>query len=96
MIFLFILMTGLTPIASVSESKYTDIIATNRIYYYVIVARNAIGNSSISNCESVTVEGPWQNKKIIPGFELFITIIGIITITIIYLRKKNFCKQLKS
>ncbi|MGQ4873164.1 MAG: FG-GAP-like repeat-containing protein [Promethearchaeia archaeon] len=49
------LTSGLSPIASVSVSHYTDNITINGTYYYVIVAGNAAGNSSISNCENVTV-----------------------------------------
>lgn len=44
----------LTPIAIVFESHYTDTIFINGTYYYVIVAGNEAGNSSISNCESVS------------------------------------------
>ncbi|NVM55016.1 MAG: hypothetical protein HWN66_15025, partial [Candidatus Helarchaeota archaeon] len=51
-------VVGLTPIASVSESNYTDTLVTNGIYYYVIVAGDAWANGSISNCENVTVAIP--------------------------------------
>jgi uncharacterized protein YycO len=47
---------GLTPIATISVSDYQDAIINSDIYYYVIVAGNATGNSSISNCESVVVD----------------------------------------
>ncbi len=49
---------GLTPIAAVSSTNYTDIIATNRYYWYVIVAGNAVKNGSISNSEYVKVAHP--------------------------------------
>ncbi|MBD3227373.1 MAG: hypothetical protein GF329_04220 [Candidatus Lokiarchaeota archaeon] len=46
---------GLTPIGNVSESNYTDIVSDDGygMYFYTIVAENTVGNSSISNCESV-------------------------------------------
>lgn len=46
-------VAGLTPIAAVSGTSYTDTINQNGTFYYVIVAENSIGNSSISNCQSV-------------------------------------------
>ncbi|NVM27244.1 MAG: VCBS repeat-containing protein [Candidatus Helarchaeota archaeon] len=51
-------ISGLTPIATVVESNYTDILSINGYYFYVIVAGNTLGNSSISNCENVTVAIP--------------------------------------
>ncbi|NVM55015.1 MAG: PQQ-binding-like beta-propeller repeat protein [Candidatus Helarchaeota archaeon] len=51
-------VSGMTPIVTVSESSYIDTLTTNGTYYYVIVAGNVVGNSSISNCENVTVELP--------------------------------------
>ncbi|NVM30419.1 MAG: lamin tail domain-containing protein, partial [Candidatus Helarchaeota archaeon] len=49
---------GLTPIASPSVNYHQDTLTNNGTYYYVIVAENTIGNSSISNCENVTVAIP--------------------------------------
>jgi len=46
---------GLTPIAKVSETSYADVVTGNGTYYYAIVAENMYGNSSISNCQGVTV-----------------------------------------
>ncbi|MFX0098492.1 MAG: PKD domain-containing protein [Candidatus Hodarchaeota archaeon] len=52
-------VSGLTPIMSVSDSNHSDSSTANSTtYFYAIVAGNATGNSSISNCESVTVEIP--------------------------------------
>ena len=48
-------VTGLTPIATVNSSNYTDIISLNGIYHYVIITGRLSGNSSISNCENITV-----------------------------------------
>ncbi|NVM54375.1 MAG: VCBS repeat-containing protein, partial [Candidatus Helarchaeota archaeon] len=47
-------VVALTPIATVSESKYTDTVLVPGIYYYVIVAGNSTMNGSISNCEKIT------------------------------------------
>jgi parallel beta-helix repeat protein len=47
--------TGLTPIANLSGSLYTDTNLTNGIYYYAVVALNGSGYSAISNCVSVQV-----------------------------------------
>jgi hypothetical protein len=51
-------VSRLVPLATVSTSYYTHNITKNGIYYYVIIAENSIGNSSISNCENVTVGIP--------------------------------------
>lgn len=48
---------GLMPIAVVADGNYTDTIIIDGTYFYVVVAGNATENSSISNCENVTV---WQ------------------------------------
>ncbi|TFF85845.1 MAG: hypothetical protein EU551_03150, partial [Promethearchaeota archaeon] len=48
-------ITGLTAIAKVSDSNYTDSVLTDGDYYYVIVGANDEHNGSISNCENVTV-----------------------------------------
>jgi len=48
-------VNSLTPIATIFQSNYTDIIGVSGTFYYVIVASNPSRNSSISNCRSVTV-----------------------------------------
>jgi len=48
-------VVGLTPIAMVSGLSYTDKITQNGTFYYVIVAANLMGNTSISNCQNVTM-----------------------------------------
>jgi hypothetical protein len=49
---------SLTPIATTTQNSYTDTPPGSGTYYYVIVAKGAIGNSSISNCENVQVVLP--------------------------------------
>ncbi|NVM27245.1 MAG: hypothetical protein HWN65_00275 [Candidatus Helarchaeota archaeon] len=61
---------GLTPITAVTESTFTDIITDIGIYYYVIVTGNDLGNSSISNCENVTVGIPPVLAPIIPLIDI--------------------------
>ncbi len=43
----------LTPIATLTTSYYVDTLSAEGYFYYVIVAGNAAGNSSRSNCEYV-------------------------------------------
>lgn len=49
---------SITNLATVALSFYNDNELGNGIYYYVIIAHNETGNSSISNCESVEVVFP--------------------------------------
>ncbi|MFX1296611.1 MAG: hypothetical protein ACFFD2_17360 [Promethearchaeota archaeon] len=52
----------LTPVGTARGNYSEDTVPTNGTYYYVIVAGNLYGNSSISNCENITislvVDGP--------------------------------------
>ncbi|TFG05899.1 MAG: hypothetical protein EU536_00715 [Promethearchaeota archaeon] len=48
----------LSPIANTTELTFNDTIDQNGIYYYAIVAGDEYRNSSISNCEWVTVAIP--------------------------------------
>ncbi len=59
-------LDGLTPINQTSDLNYTDIITANGVYFYVIVVKNAIGSSSISNCENVTVAIPLKAPDLDP------------------------------
>ncbi|NVM31801.1 MAG: right-handed parallel beta-helix repeat-containing protein, partial [Candidatus Helarchaeota archaeon] len=47
---------ALLPIATVNQTNYTDVHFIDGIYHYVVVAGNPGYNSSLSNCENVTVE----------------------------------------
>jgi len=58
-------IANLTPIAAVPSTNYTDNININGWYYYVIVAGNAIKNSSISNCEMVHIIIPIDAPSLI-------------------------------
>ena len=49
---------GLTPIGNTVTTSYDDILPAEGLYFYVIVANNFVGNSTLSNCESVDYELP--------------------------------------
>jgi hypothetical protein len=74
---------GMIPIAIVTTSSYQDIINTEGTYFYVIVAGNTAGNTTISNVESVTIKFPGG----IPGFNSISIVFGLIALIIAYLPK---------
>jgi len=90
-------VAGMTPIAVVSDSKYSETLTTNGIYYYVIVAANSSGNSTISNCESVTVSITAPTlPAIIPGFTwiaLLLVFIILVSATFLSKQRKNSMPQ---
>ena len=57
---------GLDPIAVSSENNYTDTLSLNGDYYYVVIASDGFGNSSISNCRSVEVRIPLDTPTLAP------------------------------
>jgi hypothetical protein len=48
-------ISGLTAIANLTALTYHDNITINGTYYYVVTARNASGESSISNCVNISI-----------------------------------------
>ena len=48
----------LVPIMTTEETVAQDTIRTNGTYYYVVVAGNQYGNSSVSNCIHVEISPP--------------------------------------
>jgi hypothetical protein len=61
-------VSGLAPLAAVSQCGYQDRLVRNGTYYYAIVTGNLTGNSSISNCESVRAElilHTWINLSVL-------------------------------
>ncbi len=44
---------GLTPVATITQNEYTDTLTSAGTFYYVVVAKGALGESAISNCKSV-------------------------------------------
>ncbi|MHA1266343.1 MAG: FG-GAP-like repeat-containing protein [Candidatus Helarchaeota archaeon] len=77
---------GLTPIATTTNSFYQDTITAEGTYYYVIVAGNPAGNTSISNVESVIVDFPGGE---IPSFTIIWLFIGVILTSIPLYRKRR-------
>jgi uncharacterized delta-60 repeat protein len=69
-------IAGLQPKYVVTESEYIDTLTIETTYYYVIVAAIGPVNSTISNCESVTV----STSDGIPGFEFAILLIGVLAL----------------
>ena len=82
---------GLNPIAKVLQSNYIDNITRNGQYFYVIVAENNLGNSTMSNQVSVEVAIPGEG---IPAFEFFFAILYIIVVVMIGRRKDRSLKIL--
>jgi len=67
---------GLTPIGETVTSFYVDTLPTEGTFNYVIVAKNFVGNSTLSNCESVVY---------VPAIYEFSTISGLILATFAFL-----------
>ncbi|MCK5410130.1 MAG: hypothetical protein KAJ30_07680, partial [Candidatus Heimdallarchaeota archaeon] len=63
-------VNNLIPNTSVSSSEYIDTLASDGIYYYVIVAENLAGNGSHSNCQYVEVKFPVIEDPFIEDPEL--------------------------
>lgn len=72
---LIISTSNMVPLTRVSTSSFQDTVNTSGIYYYVIVATNLEGNSSLSNCESVSIT---ITSLLIPQGMLNIILTGVI------------------
>ena len=83
-------IAGLTPLVFMDTSihTYTDNSFVNVTFYYVIVAGGILLNSSISNCENVTVEFTEGGLEI-PAFELGFLILGLSLLVLVGIRKKS-------
>jgi hypothetical protein len=68
-------LSGLIPLKAVSSNYTTDEVLGAGTYYYVIVAGNLYGNSTISNCQSKSITDEGDG---IPGFELLPTLITLL------------------
>ncbi len=80
-------ISGMIPLASTNTTTYQDLtITTDDIYFYVIVAGSPLWNTSISNCQPVTVS---LQSGGIPGFGLCLALLGFCLITLVHLRKKK-------
>lgn len=75
-------VNGMGSIAKSSNSSFTDTVMLDNNYFYVIVAENIAGNSSISNCESVLVKLTGDQSRGISGYNtlVLITIVSIVSL----------------
>jgi hypothetical protein len=87
--------SGLPPIGMTSLNYSKKTVSTSRTYYYVIIASNSISNSSISNCENITISqgeiggisnGEWIYFVIIPA-------LIVIPMLLLYRRQKKKIKK---
>lgn len=68
-------LSGLTALASVARSPYTDTLTNAGTYYYVVIATNIYGDSAISNCVKMEFTGG------IAGFDvLLLTCVSVICV----------------
>lgn len=81
---------GLIPLVFYDTSihTYTDVNWVNGTYYYAIIAGGILLNSSISNCENVTVAFPSGGPGI-PAFELGFVFLGISLLMLFSIRKRS-------
>jgi len=77
----------LDPISTVSTNTIFDTLPSTGIYYYVVVADNAIFNSSLSNCVYVEYKLVHVREFVIPIS--IMTIVAILVITLGIRRKRN-------
>ncbi len=65
---------------------------TNGTYYFIVVAYNVNGDFTLSNCIEIIVAIPPSEpskEPVIPGYSLFIFIMGIIVISAIIIKRKR-------
>lgn len=79
---LIISTSDMVPLTRVSTSSFQDTVNTSGIYYYVIVATNLEGNSSLSNCENVSIT---ITTLLIPQGMLNIILTGVIGVLFLVL-----------
>jgi len=87
-------VAGLTPIANLTATTFTDSITADGTFYYVVVAVNATSASAISNVEFVTVAIP----PVLPlsGTQLFeIGFGGVIGLMVVALVVEGVLKRRK-
>ena len=83
-------IAGLSPFLSVDTSihTYTDNSFVNGTFYFVVVAGGILLNSSISNCENVTIK-IGGGGIFIPAFEFGFLILGLSLLVLLGIRKRN-------
>ena len=78
----------LTPITDTSSDEYIDTLPTEGIYYYVIVAENDLGNSTISNCLYIEYTIPTLSEILIP-VGIILGFISIPMVLALHKKRKN-------
>ncbi len=63
-------VSGLSPIATISETNYNDSISIPGNYYYAIVASNEWGDSGLSNLEQIEIFTPEVSLGFFASLEL--------------------------
>ncbi|MHA1846207.1 MAG: right-handed parallel beta-helix repeat-containing protein [Promethearchaeota archaeon] len=84
-------VSGMVPIAIITENYFTDNVTKDGKYYYIVVAGNQNGNSSASSEQSVVVDLPEHQKSLPPGVTAAIIIIIVIAagVSLFVLDKKG-------
>ena len=82
----------LVPVTIISTTEYIDYLPSEGFYYYVIVAENFAGNSTLSNCQYIEYKLPHVQEFVI----ISSLIIGTFVILFVYTRtrKKEIKKEL--
>ncbi|MDD1777769.1 MAG: hypothetical protein LUQ65_06320 [Candidatus Helarchaeota archaeon] len=86
-------IAGIIPLVfnGASIHTYTDVNWVNGTYYYAIIAGGILLNSSLSNCENVTVEFTSGGPRI-PAFELGFVFLGLSLLVLVGIRKRSSLK----
>lgn len=88
-------VSGLTPISQITSSAYTETLSLDGTYYYAIVAENYLGNSSVSNSESIevslltTTTTTTTESKSSPSFSLITGLLGLLSVGVVLLYRKR-------
>jgi len=77
----------MNPIFSTADSAQYDVMVDEGYFYYVIVAENFVGNSSISNCEYVEYDVPTLTEFAMISSLIMGSFIVLVAITLV--RKRN-------
>jgi hypothetical protein len=86
-------VVGMTPLHTTVDTSYTDAINTSGLYYYATTANNPVGESAISNVESVTINLPTDSGTTEPtstGVSFTIVFMGLIIIAIFVELKRKY------
>ncbi len=83
-------LSALIPIYRGIERNYTDVVLKSGTYFYVIIAGNNYGNSSLSNCENITISFGTKNGSNLTWILLvIIPPLFVISFLMLYKRQKK-------